>query len=451
MNHFISNTKKKIYYLLFLLIANLLYSNKSNKIENFSLLPNVSKEMLKASYWIEPLNNPDEPWLTKKQIQEWNKKLYRKGHQVHPTYENEITSGVMIKNQISNELKSLRRYYKYDSNGIRYRDPGMSQMLLKNLNIEKIRNSQPVHFGLTKKAVNIRSFPIHLKLFSKSNNQHFDILQKTTINPFSEIAILHQSTDRQWIYIQSIDVQGWIFADSYYPLSKAELVQYIEEREKKGLVVLIPKAKILKSENEKMSKIISPLSMGNKILVKNSTKKNEKLWQIQLPPSIKTIYLIEKNNIGKVLILNQRNIIQQAFKYLHQPYSWGNLHGNTDCSGLLRNIFATTGLKLPRSSVLQSRFWQEQIIHNKTRSQQFKGIDKFPGFSLFSILGPNHIMLYLGKSDNRIYVLHNTWSYYLPNQTELILAKVVVSDLSIISKHKKTLKDRIYAITTLPK
>ena len=55
-----------------------------------------------------------------------------------------------------------------------------------------------------------------------------------------------------------------------------------------------------------------------------------------------------------------RRVIEEALRYRGTPYVYGgNSRGGVDCSGLVRNCYATTGVQLPRRASEQARIGQE--------------------------------------------------------------------------------------------
>ncbi|GHV53063.1 hypothetical protein FACS1894206_03010 [Deltaproteobacteria bacterium] len=79
-----------------------------------------------------------------------------------------------------------------------------------------------------------------------------------------------------------------------------------------------------------------------------------------------------------------------------QPYGWGGLLGNRDCSSLMDDLFAPFGIYLPRNSQAQTRLGTRVDLTNLTADQKEERIlrEGVPFFSLVSMKG--HVALYLG-------------------------------------------------------
>ena len=135
------------------------------------------------------------------------------------------------------------------------------------------------------------------------------------------------------------------------------------------------------------------------------------------------------------LPLTPRQILTQAFKLYGAPYGWGGLKGGWDCSSFLQDVFATMGVELPRNSGPQSRIGKilatfskktgkgekEEVLNRSTPAVTFVKLD-------------NHIMLYLGKQNNRHYVLHATSGYRVKKlfrEKAVRASRVLVSDMEL--------------------
>ena len=136
----------------------------------------------------------------------------------------------------------------------------------------------------------------------------------------------------------------------------------------------------------------------------------------------------------------RRNIIEQAFKLLNEPYGWGDMFGEQDCSGFICEVFSTFGITLPRNSGTQAKigdirgkFNDSTSVNEKINVIKEKGI---PGVTLLRKNG--HIMLYLGLYNDNPYIIHETWAYPKKlglKERKILINKVVVSDLFLLGEN----------------
>ncbi len=109
---------------------------------------------------------------------------------------------------------------------------------------------------------------------------------------------------------------------------------------------------------------------------------------------------------------------------LNQPYGWGDMYGEQDCSRFLQMVFATVGITLPRDSKDQAQVSNSAVDFDKKSDDGTKivAITKAPAANtLLAMKG--HIMLYLGTVDGKPYAIHDT--------TVSAMDRVIISDLSL--------------------
>jgi hypothetical protein len=153
----------------------------------------------------------------------------------------------------------------------------------------------------------------------------------------------------------------------------------------------------------------------------------------------------------------RRNVLVQAFKLLHTPYSWGGKGEFRDCSQFIMDVYATMGLTLPRNSSMQAivgksrkSFWR-----GDSEVARKKALNKISGPAIVQF--PGHVMLYLGVFNQRHYCIHDVWAYRVrePNlpgveDRKVIIGKVVVSDMSLGEQSSKgSFLKRMAVVNTL--
>lgn len=100
---------------------------------------------------------------------------------------------------------------------------------------------------------------------------------------------------------------------------------------------------------------------------------------------------------------------------LGQPYGWGGLYEQRDCSAMIRDLLAPFGLYLPRNSSAQARAGKVAGLAGMSMEAKERLI-LADGKPMLTLLGaPGHIMLYLGRRDGRVLIMHNTWGVKVRN------------------------------------
>jgi len=126
--------------------------------------------------------------------------------------------------------------------------------------------------------------------------------------------------------------------------------------------------------------------------------------------AILTTGLIDKTVAApKPLALMPSQLTQIINQLLNQPYGWGGLYENRDCSSTIHDLFTPFGTWLPRNSAAQAKTGQFISLQKLNPSEKEhliiqKGI---PYFTLLWVEG--HIMLYIGTYHGQAMVFHNPW------------------------------------------
>jgi len=170
--------------------------------------------------------------------------------------------------------------------------------------------------------------------------------------------------------------------------------------------------------------------------------------------AVKEAYMnAEDVNTGD-LPFTARNIYKQALMMLNQPYGWGDMYGEQDCSRFLQMVFATVGINLPRDSKDQQQVSNSTVDFDQKSNDDVKvaAIARSPAANtLLAMKG--HIMLYLGMINGRPYAIHDTTGYkHTVDQKEVSYAidRVIISDLSLgEGSHKGSLLRRLTRTVTI--
>lgn len=109
------------------------------------------------------------------------------------------------------------------------------------------------------------------------------------------------------------------------------------------------------------------------------------------------------------LDLTPSNLAAVANQMLGQPYGWGGMYEQRDCSSTLRDLFTPFGVWLPRNSGAQAKAGAWTSFEGLTGEQKEKLILEKGRPWRTMIHYPGHIMLYIGVRDGRAIILHNFW------------------------------------------
>ncbi len=148
---------------------------------------------------------------------------------------------------------------------------------------------------------------------------------------------------------------------------------------------------IFSSADKKSSKIMK-VSMGAQLQV-SSYSKNDEWYKVSLV-SGKTGFVLKKDClcVGNSFPFNGLSLVKKAHSFLGVPYVWGGVSpGGVDCSGLMRLVYASCGIKVPRDA-------HDQYLKSK---EIVSGSDLKAGDFIFFARTKenprmNHVMMYCG-------------------------------------------------------
>jgi hypothetical protein len=116
------------------------------------------------------------------------------------------------------------------------------------------------------------------------------------------------------------------------------------------------------------------------------------------------------------LKFNSKNRIKIAKALLDEPYGWGGLLNNRDCSSFTQDFFVPFGKFISRNSKAQTKngIYHDISTFSKKEKKEYIKQNAVPFSTLVYLKG--HIMLYVGIKNNEPLVMHNMWSVRLKNR-----------------------------------
>ncbi len=103
------------------------------------------------------------------------------------------------------------------------------------------------------------------------------------------------------------------------------------------------------------------------------------------------------------------NLARLANGMLGQPYGWGGMYENRDCSAMVMDLFAPLGIWQPRNSKQQVDHWGLVPLDGKDDDAKLAAIESGARPWLTLLWKPGHIMLFIGDRQGRPAILHTTW------------------------------------------
>ena len=317
----------------------------------------------------------------------------------------------------------------------------------KNCGLEALPAVCTVRYALTVDRTNIRLLPEENGWFTSATDTHYDQLQGTALDPSEPVAVLIDSQDKEFVFVESRSYAGWVKPSALAFTDRTTWLKYVAPQ---NYLTVIASRKTIPSGQ-------AFYQMGGKVLLRAPDLQKDGSWAISVPAADANGILIEqglnipndKAVVKGALACSENNLIRQAFRFLGEGYGWGGLEKNVDCSAFVQDVYRSVGIELPRDADKQEKAMARSIsMKNMTREQRLEILQKAkPGSLLFS---PGHVMMYLGTDDNgEPLIIHALSSYFTFENDQTVkhyIRKILVTDLHLLSRDKVEMIDRLTSV-----
>jgi len=416
-----------------------------------SLLPHTEKAMGSADFWIHLHAAPDREVVPPDGIAAFNRRTQTALHLIRDVAAPPYPSVGEVSSRLYKDLQRFRSEGLYDARSRPVKEDFFRRME-GAISLEVLRGDLSVKYGLVSRRADVRVLPTDEALAREPQDQDIDLIQNDSLDIGTPLAVLRESQDGRWIYVDGPASSGWVKKACVVSCTIDELKGYLAKRS--FVVVTAPEAELFADARGAM--VYGHAHMGTRFpLVEDSAD----AVKVLVPSSYeddryyeRVVYVKKENIHIGFLPYTPRTILEEAFKLLGAPYRWGSSHGGIDCSGFTQEVFATVGIVLPRNSSEQRRVG-DLIGEFREGGNDAEKVGLFArgadgGTTLAWLKG--HILLFIGMYEGRPYFIHATYGYEerqgLRDVTRTV-KRVVVSDLSLGEGSKKgSLLDRILSV-----
>ena len=441
--------------------------------------PKVEGFMLKPEYWIEKIGDSEKIILNKEEIKEFNKKSFQKmkskGFEEWlynlETYPETITQEELLntmKTYSSEDVFPSKTCYDIHANKI---PETVKKEVLYQANFDGIPDEISVEWGMLIKREDVMAFPTDIVFAEEPESIDLNLFQLTILPVGSPVAILHQSKNGKWYYIQSVIYKGWVKTKSVaLTKNKKDVFDYLNSD--KFLMVI--ESRVETEPNPFIKEISNILfQMGDKIPLIEFNKIPESIpignlhaqsaegcYVVKIPLKDEDGYLqfklalIARSNelCEGYLPYTRGNIIRQAFKLLGERYGWNGMFIRRDCSQFIMNIYRTMNIIIPSYTKMQEEGAAGKSIKFGGSIEDREDIlnQLKPGDPLHL---KGHVVMYLGKTANNHYIIHSGAGYGIKNEDGSV-KPVTIHGVFITEVHQLLMsgeKSYLEAFTTAQK
>jgi len=304
----------------------------------------------------------------------------------------------------------------------------------------QVENSNWSQLGVLKRAgiivetADLRKLPTIFPCFADPDAPGegfpFDYLQETQLYLGRPILISHFSKDGKWVFVESsVDGRGWIRASKFGFVSKRD----IERVEKLPLATVAADDISIQDQDGHIS---DHLKLGTVLPLKRKSGPYAYLSIPILLDHQKIVFRECKVDSSQVLdqpLSWKRSNIQYALDQLiGKPYGWGNLLGNRDCSGMIRDFYTLFHILLPPSSMRIPDYGRVIDLSLKSREEKRAILEK-EGIPFRTVLyKKGHVGIYIGQWKQMLLMFHSPWGVKTQSENQEgrnLIGKSVVSTL----------------------
>ncbi|MFH1078842.1 MAG: NlpC/P60 family N-terminal domain-containing protein [Pseudomonadota bacterium] len=336
--------------------------------------------------------------------QRWRDQDYNNRH-FSPWHQNRPQSGVT---DIAVEFEKYGQNPGYGENGRKHAGNWIKKL---KCNARLQAYSGDGYPAITIRQSSLRSLPTERPHFNRSrqavSGYPFDNLQATAVMVNTPVFISHISRDKEWVWAETGYYFGWMQAQDV-----AFLPDEFMKKWETGRYAVIIKDKTPICDGEGL--FLFRVSLGTIFPLLNDGEEGAEILVAVADQDrravLKKVTLPKDAAAAKPVPMTEAQMARLANELLNEPYGWGGLYGNRDCSAMTRDLFAPFGIWLPRNSGDQALKGGTFIDLSALSSEEKERKIISEGVPYLTLLWrKGHIMLYIGIHDGAPLVFHNLW------------------------------------------
>ncbi|MCQ2444097.1 MAG: SH3 domain-containing protein, partial [Mailhella sp.] len=253
----------------------------------------------------------------------------------------------------------------------------------------------------------------------------FDDFQESALPPGLPVVAWHISRDGAWVFVESAIACGWVQArniawtDAAFEKkwSSAPLMSFIRED------VALSHSGVYLCRAD-IGTVLPSAGEGRVLVPHRRLDGMADAVEVSVPA----------DSVGPMpMKLTSGSVAAIGDRMMGEPYGWGGLFGNRDCSAMMRDLFTPFGIWLPRNSAAQAKagaFTSLEKTADSARPAVISG-GAVPFRTLLWLKG--HIGLYVGEYQGEPVFFHNLWGVRntLPDGKEgrIVVGRAVITGL----------------------
>jgi len=290
------------------------------------------------------------------------------------------------------------------------------------LALNAIPPTRPLAFGLVVHRADLRAFPTRLRVFNSPTDTDIDRFQESALFPGDAVAVLHESADRQWLFVASERYAAWIEA-RHVAVGDRETVLGYGQRAPYLVVTGATVRTTFTPDEPRVSAL--QLDMGVRLPLRTDWPPMRTV-NGQHPHSAHVVDLPVREADGRLALvpalvpkvadvghdylpLTPANLLRQSFKFLGERYGWGHSYDARDCSGFVSEVYRSFGVLVPRNTRDQAVSPALDRIGFAKEDGLDRRMSAVRGLQVGDLVYiPGHVMMAIGHQDGLAYMIHGT-------------------------------------------
>ena len=319
--------------------------------------------------------------------------------------------------------------------------------------------------AITVRNANLRELPTSEPRFSEPTpnpkSNPFDYFQYSLLPVGTPVLIAHTTRDGRWHYVECPVAGGWVADEDLAPVSAEFRHMY---RNTAFAALVRDRVNIATPTGSIVANIGALLPMRSGASTAEGAGSGQSTIDIMTPvkgmdgmAELAQASLSSADAVPWPMRMTPGNVAKVGNVMMGQPYGWGGMFGDRDCSALTRELFTPFGIWLPRNSVAQARTGVVNMLEGMPTEAKEDQIlrNGVPFLSLVGMRG--HIMLYVGKYNGRPVIFHNVWGVRTVEGSDtdgrFVIGRAVVTSITPGAELKNlyrttTFADRLRTIST---
>lgn len=384
------------------------------------------------------ITHPNQPWVLLPSYQKFMLSQYRMHYFApwnktsDPRHFNLPGDALNIKSYEQYQLNTFSQHHFWNKNYKRY-PAGWTQSIATNVALARFPNTNKPAIALQNTA--LRLLPSAQSVYENPDRAGqgypFDDLQVDNVWAGTPLRIVQISQDGLWALVKAPAMLGWVARANIAPVTQAIMHAWQAHpwvgATQDNVAVKTPQGLIFEAKIGAPYPLVAITKSSYKILVPALSKNGNAI--------LKTAFLPRKFSAQLPLPGTKANFSNMLNHLQGQPYLWGGLKEGRDCSATIRDLLASFGVWMPRSSGDQIATGRAIALKSLSpiEKQQFIARNAVPFATLIGY--PGHVTLFVGNHQGVPYIFQNAWglkTYTLFGQEgRAVIGHTVISPINL--------------------